>query len=116
MPSRCPPPEPAVEHRRIFVAIALVSLFNGLFSPMTAVVLSLLPFWMPEVMPVSVSLALMLSALISACGTLLISGIPAAVYERATGRADSTRGSMYVWLATAVLLSLPAAGVVARLL
>lgn len=105
-----------VEIRRIFTAVAAVSLFNGLFSPATAVVLSLMPFWMPDFVPASLPLALMLSAMISAFGTLLVSGIPAAVYERATGSAESTPRSMYVWLGTAILLTLPAVGVIGKLL
>jgi hypothetical protein len=39
--------------------------------------------------------------------TLLIAGIPAAIYERVRGLERSTWGSMLVWLGATVLLSLP---------
>jgi len=39
--------------------------------------------------------------------TLLIAGIPAAVYERIRGLKSSTPVSLGIWLAAAVLLSLP---------
>ena len=39
--------------------------------------------------------------------TLLIAGIPAAVYERLRGQADSTPASLSIWLAATALLSLP---------
>ncbi len=39
--------------------------------------------------------------------TLLIAGIPAAIYERIRGLKSSTPLSLGIWLAAAVLLSLP---------
>jgi hypothetical protein len=39
--------------------------------------------------------------------TLLIAGIPAAIYERVRGLKSSTPVSLGIWLAVAVLLSLP---------
>jgi hypothetical protein len=39
--------------------------------------------------------------------TLLIAGIPAALYERLRGASTSTIGSLTIWLLAAVLLSLP---------
>jgi hypothetical protein len=40
--------------------------------------------------------------------TLAIAGIPAAVYERIRGLNSSTAVSLAIWLAAAVLISLPA--------
>jgi hypothetical protein len=39
--------------------------------------------------------------------TLLIAGIPAALYERLRGTSTSTIGSLTVWLLATVLLTLP---------
>lgn len=39
--------------------------------------------------------------------TLLVAGIPAAIYERVRGHKSSTPVSLSIWLATALLLSLP---------
>lgn len=39
--------------------------------------------------------------------TLLIAGIPAAVYERLRGLKTSTPASLFIWLVAAVLLTLP---------
>lgn len=103
-----------MDKKQIFIAIAIVSLVNGLFSPFLVVVLSLVPFWMPEFVPASMPLALALSAIITAFGTLLLSGIPAAIYERLSGSSDSTSTSMYVWLGVALLMSLPAVGVIGK--
>lgn len=40
--------------------------------------------------------------------TLLIAGIPAALYERVRGLQQSTPGSLAIWLLATVLLTLPA--------
>lgn len=97
-----------MDRRQIFTAVAIVALINGLFSPLVAMVLSLMPFWMPEFVPASLPIALMMSAMITAFGTLLISGIPAALFERLTGQYESTEFSLYIWLGAAVLMTLPA--------
>jgi hypothetical protein len=48
-----------------------------------------------------------LTSLLIAAMTLLIAGIPAAVYERLRGLEASTPVSLGIWLACAVLLTLP---------
>jgi hypothetical protein len=40
--------------------------------------------------------------------TLLLAGIPAAIYERVRGLQQSTPGSLVIWLLATVLLALPA--------
>ncbi len=40
--------------------------------------------------------------------TLLLAGIPAAIYERIRGLQQSTPGSLAIWLVATVLLTLPA--------
>jgi hypothetical protein len=40
--------------------------------------------------------------------TLLVAGIPAALYERVRGLQQSTPGSLTIWLTTTLLLTLPA--------
>jgi hypothetical protein len=48
-----------------------------------------------------------LTSLAISAMTLLIAGIPAALYERARGLAQSTPGSLTIWLLTTLLLTLP---------
>ena len=40
--------------------------------------------------------------------TLLVAGIPAALYERVRGLPQSTPGSLTIWLLATLLLTLPA--------
>jgi hypothetical protein len=59
----------------------------------------------------SVSLTLMFSSLMISTGTIILGGIPAAIYERARGaKDDSTEVSMWIWLAGTGILTLPAMG------
>jgi hypothetical protein len=40
--------------------------------------------------------------------TVMISGVPAAIYEQSRGQKDSDGASMLVWMGAAILLALPA--------
>ena len=83
-----------------------ISTLNGLFSPFLAIAMPISAVLMPEVFPRSVGWVLFFSSILVASATLLVSGVPAALYERFVGRRDAF--AMYVWIAGAVLLALPA--------
>ena len=83
-----------------------ISTLNGLFSPFLAIAMPISAVLMPEVFPRSVGWVLFFSSILIASATLLVSGVPAALYERFVGRGDAF--AMYVWIAGAVLLALPA--------
>jgi hypothetical protein len=90
------------------VGVGAIAAFNGtLFSPIFDSVSYYLdtfargsPFYSPalyqNVTPVFMALM-----------TLLIAGIPAALYERTRGLKMSTLTSLCIWLVAAILLSLP---------
>ena len=53
----------------------------------------------------------MFSSLMVSTATIILGGIPAAIYERIVGaKDDSTAASMWIWLAGTALLTLPAIG------
>lgn len=92
----------------LFIGAVAIALYNGLFSPFTFVVLQWAPAWMPGFVPFSVATALYGASLIVSTTTLLLAGVPAALYERwrSTG---STAASCLIWLIGAILLTIPAA-------
>jgi hypothetical protein len=94
--------------RGIFVGIAAVTLINGLFSPVAAIVYIMSPIWLPEFVGTSASARIYFAALAVSIGTLIASGIPAAIVERIRGQEESNNTSMLVWLAAAILLTIPA--------
>jgi hypothetical protein len=85
-----------------------ISILNGLFSPFLVVALPIAAILMPEIFPKSVGWVLFFSSLLVASGTLLISGVPAALYERLVDRGRGGDAAMIIWLAGAALLALPA--------
>ena len=93
----------------IFIGISVLSIANGLLSPFWFLGARLVLLWMPELVGAVPQLLLFGGSLIVSFATLLIAGIPAALFERLTGRRHSDRVSMLIWLAGAVVLFLPAA-------
>lgn len=91
----------------IFIAILGVTLLNGFVSPMVPLVFILAPVWLPEFAPHNQISVLYGTSLIVSVSTLMISGVPAAIFERLTGRQDTDQASMLVWLGAAILLTLP---------
>lgn len=91
-----------------FVLVLGVAMLNGLFSPALRIAVLFSPVWYPGFLPASAGLLFLLSSLIVATFTLMIAGIPAAIYERLSGAGQSTFLSMGIWLAGVLLLTAPA--------
>lgn len=93
--------------RTLFIAVLGITLLNGFVSPAVPVVFLLSPVWMPEFAPRSPIAIFYGTSLIVSLSTLVLSGVPAALFERLTGRQQSDLASMLVWLVAAVALTLP---------
>ncbi len=95
-----------------FVAIAFFGMINGLFNQ-SWLVFSLIHMQIlaPSLLFGSVPLTLMFASLMVATATIILAGIPAAIYERIIGaKDDSTDASLWIWLAGTAILTLPAIG------
>ena len=90
----------------LFIVISIVCIANGILSPVIIIPYALSPIWMPDFIPITAATAAYGASLMVSLATLVLSGVPAALYERLGGRGGS--GSMLIWLGGAVLLSLPA--------
>ena len=86
-----------------------VAMLNGLFSPALRIVVLFAPVWYPALLPQVASLLFLLSSLLVATFTLMIAGVPAAIYERLSGARESDFVSMGIWLLGVLILSAPAA-------
>lgn len=100
----------------LLVGILGASLLNGMhFSPWFDVAFLLfkpffqITFWITSPLIVFYFTALMLSTI-----TVMLAGIPAAIFERVTGRKETDAVSLGIWLAGAILLSIPALLAAAR--
>src|SRR5882762_3277877 len=95
-----------------FIGIAFFGMINGLFNQ-TWLLFSLIHVQIlsPALLFGSVSLTLMFSSLMVSTATIILGGIPAAIYERLAGaKDDSTDASLWIWLAGTGILTIPAIG------
>jgi len=95
-----------------YIGIAFFGMVNGLFNQ-TWLLFALIHVQIlsPALLFGSVGLTLMFSSLMVSTATIILGGIPAAIYERVVGaKDDSTEVSLWIWLAGTGLLTLPAMG------
>ena len=95
-----------------YVGIAFFGMINGLFNQ-TWLLFALIhaQILSPALLFGSVGLTLMFASLMVSTATIIVGGIPAAIYEHLTGeKEDSTPVSLWIWLAGTALLTLPAMG------
>ena len=91
----------------LLVATAAASLLNGQsFSPWFDSVLILLRPFIAQLISSPLVLLYLTSIFISLM-TLLLAGIPAALYERLRGHRESSPLSIGIWLVTTLLLTVP---------
>ncbi|MSP88015.1 MAG: hypothetical protein EXQ92_04260 [Alphaproteobacteria bacterium] len=95
-----------------YVGIAAFGMINGLFNQLWLLFALLhVQILSPALLFGSAGLTLMFSSLMVSTATIILGGIPAALYERFVGaKDDSTDTSLWIWLAGTGLLTLPAAG------
>lgn len=90
----------------MMVAIAALSLVNGMhFSPWFDPVAILLRPFLAGTFFGTPLVALYITSFFISAMTLLIAGVPAAIYERVRGESDTTPTSLYIWFGTILLLA-----------
>jgi len=94
-----------------YIGIAFFGMINGIFNPLFFFVFQLSVYLMAEPLFGSTAAIAYFSSLMLSTGTVILAGIPAALYERYVGaKDDSTVVSLWIWLAGTAILSLPAVG------
>jgi hypothetical protein len=100
--------EATMQRDVLLVATAGLSLLNGMhFSPLFDPVFFLVRPFAPAFLSYAPVLLFYFTSLLISLVTLLLAGIPAAIYERARGLPHSTPVSLGIWLAAAFLLTMP---------
>jgi hypothetical protein len=101
-----------MERQMYFIGIAFFGMINGLFNQLWLLfALIHVQLLAPALLFGSVPLTLMFSSLMVSTATVVLGGIPAAIYERLAGmKDDSDVVSLWIWLAGTALLALPAIG------
>jgi hypothetical protein len=99
------------ERSLYYIGIAFFGMINGIFNPLFFFVFQVSVYLMAEPLFSSTAAIAYFSSLMLSTGTVILAGIPAALYERYAGaKDDSTVVSLWIWLAGAGLLTLPAIG------
>lgn len=94
-----------------YIGIAFFGMINGIFNQLWLIfALVYVQTFAAPLLFGSVSLTLLFASLMVSTATVILGGIPAAIYERVTGASDSNDASLWIWLAGTALLTLPAAG------
>lgn len=89
------------------VPVMAIAIINGIFSPWVLVVFVLYPVWYPSWAPATTQFVYMAAALILSTLTMMVAGIPAALYERLSATPRSSISGL-IWFAGAAMLTLPA--------
>ncbi len=94
-----------------YIGIAFFGMINGIFNPFFVIVFQVSIYLMAEPLFGSTAAIAYFASLMLSTGTVILGGIPAALYERYIGaKDDSTVTSLWIWLAGTALLSVPAIG------
>ncbi|MGH6769263.1 MAG: hypothetical protein ACRECO_09640 [Xanthobacteraceae bacterium] len=100
-----------MERHWYYIGIAFFGMINGMFHPLRVISYVFTRVLMSVPLFGSEALTFLFSSLMLATATIILGGIPAAIYERFRGvQDDSTDVSLWIWLAGTALLSVPAIG------
>jgi hypothetical protein len=92
----------------VFIGIAGLALLNGMhFSPYFDPIFFLLRPFAPGFFITSPLLMFYFASLFISTMTLVLGGVPAAIYERRKGLKESDRQSLWIWLGGILFLTLP---------
>src|SRR5512145_1656630 len=95
-----------------YIGIAFFGMVNGIFNQLWLLfALIHVQILAPALLFGSVPLTLMFASLMVSTATIILGGIPAAIYERFSGaKDDSSVASLWIWLAGTAILTIPAIG------
>ena len=99
-----------LDRQSLLLVVVGLSIVNGILSPYLNIANPVSAALMPELFPRTVEWVLLWASLLLSSATLLVSGVPAALYERFVSDDPKGTASMWIWLAGAAVLCLPVLG------
>jgi|GEM_PF-892952 len=97
-----------MDPRSLFAIALAVSLANGTLSPWLPWIAFFVPFYLPEVVPLTREVVFYSASFLLGMGTLLTGGVAAAIYEGLTRQAAPSERAMQIWIAGCLFVSTPA--------
>jgi len=98
------------------VPVIGLAIVNGMFSPLLGLVFALQGLWYPFFLPNALGVVFALSSLLLSTLFLMVSGVPAALYEKFTTPGQSSSTSRMIWLTSMALMTLPSVPAVLKAL
>lgn len=99
---------PFTDKTTLLMVLLGICTVNGIFSPYLNIAIPVTTVLMPEVFPKTREWVLFFSSVFVASCTLFFSGVPAALYERFARPEPDSPAPLYIWIAGALFLALPA--------
>ncbi len=94
-----------------YIGIAFFGMINGIFNPYFFFAFQISLYLMAAPLFGSTAAIAYFTSLMISTATIILGGIPAAIYERLIGaKDDSTVTSLWIWLACTAVLALPSIG------
>lgn len=97
-----------MSREQLVVLVALTCILNGIFSPWVFVAVGFAPAWLPSFIPYEPGALFYGASLLISTMTLLVSGLPAALAERLLPGEIGPVGALWIWLAAALVMTIPA--------
>jgi hypothetical protein len=97
-----------MEPRSLFAIALAISLANGTLSPWLPWVAFFVPFFLPEIVPLTRETVFYSASFMLGMGTLLAGGVAAAIYEGLTRQTSVSERAMQIWIAGCLFVSTPA--------
>ena len=86
-----------LDRQTLFLFVIGLCILNGMFSPYLKIAIPVSAVLMPELFPRTIEWVLFWSSIMLSSGTLLFSGVPAALYERLVENNPESTTSMWIW-------------------
>ncbi|MEM8877379.1 MAG: hypothetical protein AAGD23_05855 [Pseudomonadota bacterium] len=97
------------------IGVVALGTISGIFSPLLILVRLWLINFLPAFAINSPLVANFIASLLTSTIVIAVAGVPAALYERITGKSESTQTSLFIWVASAAVLSMPAVTALLRI-
>ena len=95
-----------MSREQVAVLAVVVAMINGMFSPsLPLFFFANAPAWYPSLLPFAPDLVVYCARILAATTTLVLSGIPAALYERFARPDPESSLSSWIWTIAALGLS-----------
>lgn len=97
-----------MEARHFFAIISMIAFATAVFSPVRLPIFLLLPVVLPDILWQNLQVLIFINTLVIAMSVIVLSGVPAAIFERVARRPRGDDVTMMVWAVSAAIIAMGA--------